>query len=189
MRVFRVYPHVEGASAGEPGDARYVHPHQGSGRWDNPDLYRMRYFGCTPEAAIAETFGSLARWRPGMFEHPGLGAKRRLAEFELPDTLRVAALAEPEMLSRFGMRANEVAERLPARTQRVAAQIYGTAQFDAISWWSYYHPSLTNLAVWAGEAQLIRTDALTIDHPAVQACAHLIVRDIHRGSAPRSHPW
>lgn len=42
MLVYRVFPHLNSAKAGEPGHPSYLHRPQGTGRRDNPDHYSVQ---------------------------------------------------------------------------------------------------------------------------------------------------
>ena len=87
MLLYRVFPWLPGAAAGDAGHPLYVQAAgQGRGRWDNPNLYTTMYLSLSPEAAIGETFGNLARWSPKMFNFPVLpGSAKSLGTFELDE--------------------------------------------------------------------------------------------------------
>jgi hypothetical protein len=36
LLIYRVFPYLRAARIGQPGHPLYVHPAQGTGRWDNP---------------------------------------------------------------------------------------------------------------------------------------------------------
>ncbi|WP_022868183.1 RES family NAD+ phosphorylase [Schaalia vaccimaxillae] len=189
MRVFRVHPWDQKARPDEPFGALYIPRGQGVGRWDNPDLYRLRYFSTTPQGAIAETFGALASWSNTMFHFPGPPSlPRALSSYELSDDIRIADLADITTLTTLGInRFTDITQRNKRQTQRLAATIDESGRWDAISWWSYYHPTITLVATWTDEhIELVDTTALTIDNPAVIEAANLIVRpfrDAPTGSA------
>ncbi|SMX95808.1 hypothetical protein BSP109_02904 [Brevibacterium sp. Mu109] len=188
MRVYRVHPWVEGADSRAPYGALFVPPGQGSGRWDNPDLYTLRYFSTTSVGAVAETYGSLARWSEGMLRVPhNAEAVAALSTYEIPDSSRLADLADPNVLLRLGVhRVTHIVERNKRRTQRLAANIHDSGEWDGITWWSYYHPSVTLVATWLDdEVTHVDTSALSIGGDTVQQAAQLIVREIRRGRMRR----
>jgi hypothetical protein len=181
MELYRVHPWVPGVELHQPYGAMFVPPKQGYGRWDNPDEYQLRYFALTAVGAVAETFGSLARWSAPMFNHPGApDAVKALSTYEMPDETKFADLNDPSMLVQLGVgRVTDVIERNLKCTQTLAKQIYETEQWDGIRWWSYYHPTIEVAASWADEMlSHVDTQLLTLDHSAVQDAADLIVRHI-----------
>ena len=181
MRLYRVHPWDRQAKPEEPYGPLYVPPGQGFGRWDNPDLYELRYFSTTPEGAVAETFGALPTWSPAMLRFPGPPSlPRALSTYELPDDARIADLADTATLARLNVtRVTDVSQRDKRRTQRLAAAIFTTGDWDGISWWSYYHPTITLVATWRSDGlELIGTEELSCDHDAVRTAADLIVRRI-----------
>ncbi|WP_157697119.1 RES family NAD+ phosphorylase [Brachybacterium avium] len=159
----------------------HIPPGQGAGRWDNPDLYALRYFSTTPDGAIAETFGHLATWSPGMLLVPGdADAVRALSTYEVPGASRFADLADPNVLRDLGVgRVTEVTERNKRRTQRLAAKIYDRGSWEGISWWSYYHPAITLVATWLRDGiSCTETRPLSMDAPEIDEAARLIVRTV-----------
>lgn len=181
MLLHRVHPWIEGTDPTEPYGALFVPPGQGSGRWDNPDLYTVRYLSTSPEGAIAETFGALAAWSPAMLRVPSHpDAVRALSTYEMPDTLRLADLDDPAQLVELGIpRVTDVVARNTRRTQRLAARIHERGTWDGISWWSFYHPSITLVATWRTEdIELRETSALDVGDAAVQDAARRLVREI-----------
>ncbi|MGP5365554.1 RES family NAD+ phosphorylase [Brachybacterium tyrofermentans] len=181
MLLYRVHPWVDAVDPAAPYGPLFVPPGQGAGRWDNPDLYTMRYFSTTPDGAIAETFGHLSAWSSEMLLVPSNDeAVRALSCYEIPDSARLADLADPETLRALGVRrVTEVIERHKRRTQRLAATIFDEGSFDGISWWSSYHPTITLVATWGSDGiTCSRTDPLSIDAPELQGAARLIVREV-----------
>src|ERR1700724_3593274 len=71
--LYRVFPFLESASnPTEPGHPLHVHPVQGGGRWDNPNLYLVRYLSTSAEGAVGETFGGVGSWSSAMLASPHL---------------------------------------------------------------------------------------------------------------------
>lgn len=181
MQLFRVHPWIDGVEPTASYGPLFIPPGQGAGRWDNPDLYALRYFSTTPEGAIAETFGHLATWSSGMLLIPSReDATRALSTYEISDSTRLADLADPEVLTALGFhRVTEVTERNKRPTQRQAARIYDQGAWDGISWWSYYHPAITLVATWLQDGiQCTQTRPLSIDVPELEKAARLIVRTV-----------
>ncbi|MDN5600522.1 MAG: RES family NAD+ phosphorylase [Brachybacterium sp.] len=181
MLLYRVHPWVEGVDATAPYGPLFISPGQGAGRWDNPDLYALRYFSTTPDGAIAETFGHLATWSPGMLLVPGDdSAVRALSTYDVPDASRFAEFADPNVLRDLGVgRVTDVTERNKRKTQRLAGKIFDRGSWEGISWWSYYHPSITLVATWLEDGiSCTETRPLSVDAPEVVEAARLIVRTV-----------
>ncbi|NUL48272.1 RES family NAD+ phosphorylase [Cellulosimicrobium funkei] len=181
MHLYRVHPWREDAGETEPFGALYVPPLQGYGRWDNPDLYRLRYFSLTPAGAVAETFGSLRQWSSGMFLVPGDStAVRAVSTYSLPDETRWADLADPPVLTRLGVgRVTDVTRRDLRRTQRLAERIHASGEWDGIAWWSYCHPEIELVATWVDrDLECRATESLAITDDVVAEVAELIVRSM-----------
>jgi RES domain len=177
--LYRVFPYLESASeATEPGHPLYVHPVGGGGRWDNPELYLVRYLSTSAEGAVGETFGGLWSWSPAMLPYPSLpGARRVLGTFRLDeDTNTLLDLDDATALVARHIRPTEVVRRNRPRTQQIAESIYREAKWAGIAWWSYQRPQWTQIALWAA-------DHLTIDrvedlagHPAVTDAAFTLAK-------------
>lgn len=181
MLLYRVHPWIDGVDPTAPYGPLYMPSGQGAGRWDNPDLYALRYFSTTPDGAIAETFGHLATWSPGMLVVPGdHRAVRALSTYDIPDSTRFADLADPSVLRDLGVRrVTDVTERNKRRTQRLAAKTYDLGSWDGIAWWSYFHPSITLVATWLQDGiSCTETRALSMDTPEIEDAARLIVRAV-----------
>lgn len=186
MRLYRVHPWADGAADAEPYGPLFLPPGQGRGRWDNPDLYSLRYFAAAPSGAVAETFGSLARWSEEMFRVPrNPEAVRALSTYEVPEGTALAQLADPQVLCDLEVgRVTDVIERNTRRTQRLAARVFELGDWDGISWWSYYHPSITLVATWdSARIRCVDTQVLSLDTDAVKDAAELIVRSVRRTTA------
>jgi len=181
MLLYRVHPWIDGVNPTEPFGALHIPPGQGVGRWDNPELYSLRYFSTTPDGAIAETLGHLASWSSAMLLLPGHpDAVRALSTYEIPDASHLADLADPEVLQTLGVhRVTDVSERNKRRTQRLAAKVFEQGEWDGISWWSYYHPAITLVATWLQDGiACTQTEPLSIESAPVQEAARRIVRTV-----------
>lgn len=184
MLVYRVFPHLPSARAGQPGHPLYEHRPQRGGRIDHPD-YRVWYVSRLAEAACGESFGNLARWDASMLEFPQLpGARRALGIFELPDELRILDLDDPNQLVRLGLRPTQVVTRNLAVTQAWGHRIWSEQgagmpdrAWEAVSWWSYHRPAWSVLASWR-RPDLARVEVLDLDHPGVLDAAKALNRVI-----------
>jgi len=183
--VYRVFPHLPSARAGQPGHPLYEHRPQRGGRVDHPDYY-VWYLARQPEGAVGESFGNLAVWDVSLFEVPFLpGARRSLGVFRLPDDLRLCDLDDPRNLLALGLRPTSVVTRNLAVTQAWGHDIWserdahdsGTPQWQAVQWWSYYHPSWVVLASWQ-RPELVRVESLGLAHVAVMEAARELSRVI-----------
>ena len=78
-----------------------------------PVLYLVRYLATSPEAAIGETFGQLARWSSKMFAYPSLpGSEKRLGTYQLDETANpLLDLDDADELSRRHIRPTHVVIR------------------------------------------------------------------------------
>lgn len=190
MLLYRVFPHLPSAGAGESGDAMYLHRPQGQGRLDNPDRYDTWYFGQTPETAVGESFANLTVWRSAMFAFPALpGASRALGIFELQDDARILDLDDANALRDRALRPTQVIARNRPVTQGWARSIFderaadGSRKWDGIRWWSYHRPHWTVIALWnpPGEQPVfscVDVEPLTLTHPAVVDAARSLGKQI-----------
>ena len=175
MLVYRVFPHLPHASAGDPGSPEYLHRPQGTGRIDNPTVYDSWYFSADSSAAVGETFGSIAEWSDAMFEFPKLaGSRRALGVFHLPDGTPILDLDDPLNLSDRRLRPTKVISRNRRATQQWALSIHnesmpagGAKVWNGVQWWSYYSPEWRVLGLWSAIPRCIRVEPLSVGHPAV----------------------
>jgi hypothetical protein len=183
--VYRVFPYLDTAAAGEPGHALHEHRPQRGGRIDHPD-YFVWYLGRQPAAAVGETFGNLAVWDESMFETPFLpGARRALGVFRLPDDLRVLDLDDPRELLHRGLRPTRVVTRNLAVTQQWGHDIWdeedpgkaSSRRWQGVQWWSYHRPTWEVLASWK-RPELVHIESLGQDHPAVVEAAQALHRPL-----------
>lgn len=189
MLVYRVFYYDEAAKGGQSGHPLYLHKPQGRGRWDNPDLYDAWYLAKSPEGAIGEVFGDLAKWGPTMFDTGMPGLRRALATFSVPDDLALFDFDDPANLIRIGMKPSEVVIRnRPARQRRAATLFHegnpdGSRTWQGLQWWSYHRPQWTNIMIWGTAttpAPLTLTDitALDLATPAVIDAADALRRPL-----------
>jgi len=177
VRLFRVFPWVQGARSRTPGHALHVPVVQGAGRVDNPEHYRVLYLSDAPEGAIAEAFGNLGTWSDAMFEVPSLpGARRGLGTYELPDG-RLLDLDDARVLLDRELRPSHVVTRDRAVTHRWALRIFGEETWSGVRWWSYYDPAWGSCGVWdQTDLKVVGVAALDRSAPPVGAAASVIRR-------------
>ena len=136
MLLYRVFPYLDSAKAGEAGHPLYVHPAQGKDRWDNPSAYLAWYMASERNSAVAAVFAQLSMWRDTMFPFPQIpGSRRALGIYRLPDELPYVDL--PQTFVDRGMRPSQVVERNRPYTQGKALEIYNEKRWNAIRWWSF----------------------------------------------------
>lgn len=184
MLVYRVFPYLDTARAGEPGHPLYLHRPQGHGRLDNPAHYDTWYFATTPEAAVGETFADLSRWSAGMFAFPKVpGARRALGTFEVDDGTPVLDLDDARALYERRLRPTQVIARNRAVTQSWALAVYderddrGQRRWAGIRWWSFQRPHWTVIALWYARGEAPAHDVVGVEGLAL---AHVAVRDAAR---------
>lgn len=177
MLLYRVFPYLDTAPAGDPGHPLYVDvAAQGRGRWDNPSLYTTMYLSPSPEAAIGETFGNLVRWGPKMLQFPALpGSTRALGTYQLDEEAHpLLDLDDAVALSQRGIRPTHVVVRNRPRTQQIAAAIFAEGRWSGIQWWSYHRPQWTAVALWViGGLALVGVDDIPT-HPGLAAAVHTL---------------
>lgn len=174
MLLYRVFPWLPDAKAGEPGHPSYLHRPQGHGRFDNPTEYDAWYLAAEASGAVGETFGDLPEWTPVMFSFPFLpGAERALGIYEVSDDLPVLNLDDAATLLDRGLRPSQVVSRNRADTQGWALKIAeeidasGRQKWQGVRWWSYHRPHWTLYCLWGQIPRCVEVQTLSVEHPAV----------------------
>lgn len=182
MLAYRVFPHLRGARPGSPGHPAYLHPQQGSGRWDNPDRYRLVYLAASPTGAIGETFAHLSRWGPGMLTVPVIpGAVRSLATVAVDEEIHpVCDLDDPRALLERTLRPTDVVIRNRPRTQAIAAALHDEGRWAGLSWWSMHRPQWKLYALWRPEAWSVQRVEPLPGHPGLLDAARVLAKDLDR---------
>jgi hypothetical protein len=183
VRLYRVFPFDAGAAPTDLGGALFVPPPSGLGRIDNPDLYNVLYVSSSAHAAVAESFGRLAVWRPETFVH-GSGLPYALATYAAPDKLSYFDLNDVDALKSIGvMRPTDVVTRNRETTQAWARTIFSLGRYDGAAWWSFYDPEWPVLGLW--ERSALRLDGtpeiIGSSSTVVLEAAAAIVRQIAPG--------
>jgi hypothetical protein len=178
--LYRVFPWLPDARAGEPGHPRFV-PGAGAGRVDNPEHYRTLYLSDGPGGACAEAFDFVATWAQDMLRGaPAIpGSFRALATFVLDDNVEVCDLDDAPRLVELGMRPSEVVTRDRAVTQAWALRVFRQQRWGGVRWWSYHDPRWGSHGIWAvHRLHLDHVEGLTLDHPAVNEAAEVLNRPV-----------
>jgi hypothetical protein len=177
--LHRVFPYLPTASKGQPGHPLYLHPAQGTGRFDNPGRYLAWYLAAEPAGAIGETFGQLSVWREEMFAFPHIpGSRRALATYALPDDLPYVDLDDPRRLLELGVRPTQVIERNRPFTQALALRVYELATYNGIRWWSFHRPQWRVSCLWDIAPEIAEVEPLTTAHIAIADAARTLARPI-----------
>lgn len=177
-RLYRVFPWVSRARAGEPGGPLYVSPVQGAGRIDNPERYATLYASDSPAGAVAEAFGNHAIWTPQLLAGP-LGvptSTRALAAFDAGG-IDLLDLDDPRELVERRLRPSEVVSRDRARTQAWALRVYEEGRFAGVRWWSRLDPRWGAVGAWdLRSLRVLGVTPLTPEHPALREAASALNR-------------
>jgi len=181
--LYRVFPYRPDARPGEPGHPLYLHPDQGYGRWDNPDLYRALYVAASPTGAVGETFAHLSTWSPAMLPVPVIdGAERRLGLYSLDeDSHPLLDFDDPKSLLDRGLRPTEIVIRNRPRTQHLARAAYEEGAWSGLSWWSMHRPQWTLHMLWGAEGIAVEGVEELPGHPALRDAGRLLAKQLDRG--------
>lgn len=185
MLVYRVFPHLPAASAGEPGHASYVHPDQGAGRWDNPNLYEAFYCATSAEAAIGESFAHISAWSVAMLRFPQLpGSVRALGTYRIDEEAHpLLDFDDPRALHDRGLRPTQVVVRNRPATQRIGADVYREGIWSGIRWWSMHRPQWTLLVLFdSGVIEGVSVEGLA-GHPALLDAGARLAKVVDEGLA------
>lgn len=179
MLLYRVFPYLSGASAGQPGHPLYIHPAQGTGRFDNRSHYLAWYMAAEAVSAVGESFAHLSSWRNEMFEFPQIpGSRKALGIYDLPDDLPYVDLDDPQRLVDLGVRPSQVIARNRPYTQALALRIYVEGRCNGIRWWSFHHPQWRVYCLWEIGPKIAQIDALAVGHRAVDSAARTLAKTI-----------
>jgi hypothetical protein len=177
VQIYRVFPRVDGARHAQPGHGLHVHPDQGAGRWDNPDLYMAGYFATTPEGAIGETFERVGGWSRAMLHLPG--AVRALGRYRFDEEAHpLFDLDDARNLLDRGVRPSRVVWRNRPATQALAASIFGEGRWSGLTWWSMHRPQWTLVCLWDTEELVLEKVEPLRGHPALIEAADRLSRPV-----------
>lgn len=180
MLLYRVFPFVPGVRDGEPGGGTYLHPDQGSGRWDNPDLYLTLYLASTGAGAIGEAFAHLSRWTSAMLEFPAFpGSVRALGVYRIDEeTTPLLNLDDPKALLARSLRPSEVVARNRPHTQGIAHSIFEAKAWAGISWWSMHRPQWMLHALFGAESVDLIDVVELKGHPELADAGRLLGKEV-----------
>jgi hypothetical protein len=171
-RLYRVFPWLDQAAAGQPGHPLYRPRVQGAGRVDNPENYRVLYASDSPIGAIAEAFGNHSVWTEDLFIIPSLpGALRALATFEAR-RVKTLNLDDAQALLDRGLRPSDVVTRDRSRSRSWALLVFGERKWDGVRWWSHQDPDRGAYGLWrTSDLRVLDITFLDIEHSAVTEAA------------------
>jgi len=162
---WRVFPWDPGARLSEPFSPSYLHPKQGSGRFDVAGKLVV-YLAETAVHAVAE---KLQRFRGQKIDARDLvesGKTLALVECQL-GKIRLADLCDPAVLVKHAIAPDLLASRDVSKTQRVAAAL-AEAGYHGLRWWSALSGDWHTIVVFQGKIEYGKPEHLTIGHKAVQ---------------------
>jgi RES domain-containing protein len=165
---WRVFPWDPAAKAGEPFSPSYVHPDQGSGRFDVSGKLVV-YLAETAVHAVAE---KLQRFRGQKIDRKDLiesGHQLALVECRL-ELIKLADLCDPAVLVKHAIAPDVLASREITKTQAVAGALY-TAGFAGLRWWSALSGDWHTIVVFEGAVAYGEPEPLTVRHAVVQEAA------------------
>lgn len=180
MLVYRVFPSIAGAPAGQPGRPLYLHPDQGMGRWDNPDLYLAMYVAASPTGAVGESFAHVPLWTKAMLAFPSLpGSVRSLGTYLIDEeAYPVLDLDDAAALSKRRLRPTDVVIRNRPRTQDIARAAHGEAKWAGLSWWSMHRPQWTLFTYWGTAGLEVHEVEPLPGHAAAEDAARLLGKSL-----------
>lgn len=180
MFLYRVFPHLPTAREGDPGHPMFIPRDQGSGRWDNADLYRSLYGAATATGAVGEAFARESTWSSAMLSVPKVaGARRALGVYSLDEERHpLLDLDDPKSLFDRAIRPTEVVIRNRPRTQAIARAAFEERKWSGLSWWSMHRPQWTLALLWRVDRLTIEAVEPLVGHAAVRDAASLLAKDL-----------
>ena len=180
MLVFRVFPSRPDAAEDEPGHPLYLHPDQGTGRCDNPALYRAAYVAASASGAIGETFAHLSRWSRAMLAFPVVtGAERMLGVYSLNEEEHpLLDFDDPTALLERALRPTDIIIRNRPRTQHIARDAFSEKSWSGLSWWSMHRPQWTLHMLWQLDGVTVEDVQPLPGHPALRDAGRLLAKQV-----------
>jgi hypothetical protein len=178
--VYRVFPHLPAAGPDEPGHPLYVHPDQGTGRWDNADLYRAMYVAASASGAIGEAFANLSTWSRAMLPFPSImGSSRSIGVYRVDEERHpFLNLDDARVLLDRALRPTDVVIRNRPRTQQLARAVHAEVRWAGMSWWSMHRPQWTLHVLWDGTALTVEGVESLSGHPGLLDAARLLAKRV-----------
>jgi hypothetical protein len=177
---WRAFPWDPAAKAGEPFSPSYIHPNQGSGRFDLSGKLVV-YLAESAVHAVAE---KLQRFRGQKIDRNDLiesGKPLALVECRL-GKIKIADLCDPALLVKHDIKPDVLASRDFAKTQRVAAALYKEG-FAGLRWWSALSGDWHTIVVFQGAIAYAKPEPLSLEHKIVQEAS--VALGIQRVSSRR----
>jgi len=162
---WRVFPWDPAAAPGAQFSPSYIHPQQGSGRFDVAGKLVV-YLAETAVHAVAE---KLQRFRGQVIGRKDLlesGKTLALVECHI-GAIKLADLCDPKILVKHDLAPDILASREVRKTQRVAAALHKEG-YDGLRWWSALSGDWHTIVVFAGKIEYEEPEPLAITHQAVQ---------------------
>ena len=136
VTLWRIFPWDPSAAAGAQFSPQYVPPKQGSGRFDLAGRPPVLYLAESAAHAVGE---KLQRYRGQEVDWPELREfDHQLATVEVtltPPGPAVADLCDPQVLSNYGCRPDELMSRDARRTQAISRKLHNRG-LSAFRVWS-----------------------------------------------------
>jgi RES domain len=161
---WRVFPWDPAAKPGEPFSPGYIHPRQGSGRFDVAGKLVV-YLAETAVHAVAE---KLQRFRGQRVDRKDLiesGKTLALVECQV-GTIKLADLCDPKILVQHDLAPDVLASRDVTKTQQVATAL-SKKGYEGLRWWSALSGDWHTIVVFEGKIACGEPVILTVAHPAV----------------------
>lgn len=144
------------------------------------------YYGATPEAAIGESFGNLARWTDSMFTMPSVG-RRALGVYEIDDDPAVVDLDDANDLLAWNLRPTQVVGRNRPATQAWALRIFqdtahdGSRRWNGVHRWSFQRPQWRVYGLWHTGTEppphrFVDAEALGRNHRALESAGSTLAK-------------
>ncbi|HEY3219217.1 MAG TPA: RES family NAD+ phosphorylase [Gemmatimonadales bacterium] len=176
---WRVFPWDPAANAGEPFTPSYIHPTQGSGRFDLAGQLVV-YLSESAVHAVAE---KLQRFRGQKIDRKDLiesGKPLALVACRLRK-IKMADLCDPAVLVKHDIKPDVLASRDVSKTQPIAAALY-EAGYQGLRWWSALSGDWHTIVVFqgggggggGGDIEYDKPEQLTIDHTIVQEASEAL---------------
>ncbi|HET9324835.1 MAG TPA: hypothetical protein VFO03_13235 [Gaiellaceae bacterium] len=178
MILYRCFAWNERARAGRPDSPLWFpREFQGDGRHDNPDAYGCLYLTDRELSGVVE---QLARFRTQRLIDQLLvrrGHRLAIAAIEVPDSVEVIDLDDPNELRRRRLRPSEVATRHRDMTQPQALAVYQGSRAAGLRWWSIHESLWANYTIFDRAVRRLRVQdvrVLTLDDSAVLDAAEFL---------------
>ena len=179
--LYRLVPYVTTAKKNEQGHPLYFPSNRGVARVDNNLHYQVAYVAKSGDCAVAETFGFLNNWDSQMLR-PIKNLPGSTWSIISYTTIGVGPIFDMDAASnlvKFKLRPSCVVTRDRATSQAWALKVFSLGSSAGVSWWSFYSPDWVCVGLWDfSKLKVSKIEAVTLDHPAVNAASRIINRTI-----------